>query len=298
MVLKSLNSFIEIAKQKPKKKIVIAAAEDQPVLEAVRDAQKEGIADPIFVGNKKKIVEIANKINYDISNIEIIDEESPALSSKIAVKIIRDDKAQILMKGLVNSPDYLKAVLDKENGLRKGELLSHIGFFESPNYHKVFALTDAAQNIAPDLNEKKSIITNAVDLFHRLGIKMPKVAVIAAVESVNIKMEATIHAALLTMMNKRKQIRGCIIDGPLAFDNAISGEAAKHKGIDSEVSGDVDLVVAPNIEVANALYKSFTYMGGATVAAVILGAIVPIILTSRADSDRSKLMSIALAASY
>lgn len=298
MVLKSLNSFIEIAKQKPKKKIVVAAAEDQPVLEAVRDAQKEGIAEPIFVGNKKMIVEIAKMINYDISNIEIIDEESPALSSKIAVKIIRDNKAQILMKGLVSSPDYLKAVLDKENGLRKGELLSHVGFFESPNYHKVFALTDAAQNIAPDLNEKKSIITNAIDLFHRLGIKIPKVAVIAAVESVNQKMEATIHAALLTMMNKRKQIRGCIIDGPLAFDNAISAEAAKHKGIDSEVSGDVDLVVAPNIEVANALYKSFTYMGGATVAAVILGATVPIILTSRADSDRSKLMSIALAASY
>lgn len=298
MVLKSLNSFIEIAKQKPKKKIVVAAAEDQPVLEAVRDAQKEGIAEPIFVGNKKMIVEIAKMINYDISNIEIIDEESPALSSKIAVKIIRENKAQILMKGLVSSPDYLKAVLDKENGLRKGELLSHVGFFESPNYHKVFALTDAAQNIAPDLNEKKSIITNAIDLFHRLGIKIPKVAVIAAVESVNQKMEATIHAALLTMMNKRKQIRGCIIDGPLAFDNAISAEAAKHKGIDSEVSGDVDLVVAPNIEVANALYKSFTYMGGATVAAVILGATVPIILTSRADSDRSKLMSIALAASY
>jgi phosphate butyryltransferase len=298
MVLKSLNSFIEIAKQKPKKKIVIAAAEDQPVLEAVRDAQKEGIADPIFVGNKKKIVEIAKKISFDISIIELIDEESPAMSSKIAVKLIREGKAQILMKGLVSSPDYLKAVLDKDNGLRKGELLSHIGFFETQNYHKVLALTDAAQNIAPDLNEKRSIITNAVDLFHRLGIKIPKVAVIAAVESVNLKMEATIHAALLTMMNKRKQIRGCIIDGPLAFDNAVSAEAAEHKGIESEVSGDVDLVVAPNIEVANALYKSFTYIGGATVAAVILGATVPIILTSRADSDRSKLMSIALAASY
>jgi phosphate butyryltransferase len=298
MVLKSLNSFIEIAKQKPKKKIAVAAAEDQPVLEAVRDARDEGIAEPVLVGNKKKIIEIASGINFDISKIEIIDEANPALSSIIAVKLIRDNKAQILMKGLVNSADYLRAILDKENGLRKGELLSHIGFFETPNYHKLLALTDAAQNIAPNLNEKKSIITNAVEIFHRLGINNPKVALIAAVETVNPKMEATLHAAILTMMNKRNQIKGCLIDGPLAFDNAVSAEAAEHKGIESEVSGDVDLIVAPNIEVANALYKSFTYIARATVASVTLGATAPIVLTSRADTDRSKLMSIALAASY
>lgn len=297
MVLKTLNTFVEIAKQKPKKKIAVAAAEDQPVLEAIRDAQNEGIAEPILVGNKKKITELAKLIEFDISGIDIIDEANPAAASKIAVMLIRENKAQILMKGLVSSADYLKAVLDKENGLRKGELLSHIGFFESPNYHKVLALTDAAQNIAPDLNEKKSIITNAVDIFHRLGVKNPKVALVAAVETVNPKMEATLHAAILTMMNKRNQIKGCIIDGPLAFDNTVSAEAAKHKGIESEVSGDADLIVAPNIEVANALYKSFTYMGGATVASITLGATAPIVLTSRSDSDRSKLMSIALAAS-
>ncbi len=297
MVLKTLNSFIEIAKQKPKKKIAVAAAEDQPVLEAVRDARAEGIAEPVLVGNRKRITEIAGQIQFDLSGIDLIDEINPAMASKIAVSLIRDGKAQILMKGLVNSADYLKAILDKENGLRKGDLLSHIGFVETPNYHKVLALTDAAQNIAPDLNEKKSIISNAVDIFHRLGVNNPKVALIAAVESVNPKMEATLHAAALTMMNRRKQIKGCIIDGPLAFDNAVSAEAAEHKGIDSEVAGDADLIVAPNIEVANALYKSFTYLAGATVASITLGAAAPVVLTSRADSERSKLMSIALAAS-
>lgn len=298
MNIKNLNSFIDIAKQKTKKKIAVAAAEDEPVLLAIMDAIKHGLADPILVGNNEKINQIADQIKIDISQLEIINEKDPVKSAKIAVQLIRDNAAQILMKGLVNTADYLRAVLNKENGLRKGELLSHIGFFESPYYHKLIALTDAAQNPAPEFNDKVAIINNSVDLFHRLGIANPKIAMIAAIEGVNPKMQATIDAASITMMNKRKQIKGCIIDGPLAFDNAVSKVAAEHKGIVSDVAGDTDLIFAPNIEVANALYKSFTYFGGATVAAIILGATVPIVLTSRADSDRSKLMSIALAASY
>ncbi len=298
MNIKNLNSFIDIAKQKTKKKIAVAAAEDEPVLLAIMDAIKHGLADPILVGNNEKINQIADQIKIDISQLEIINEKDPVKSAKIAVQLIRDNAAQILMKGLVNTADYLRAVLNKENGLRKGELLSHIGFFESPYYHKLIALTDAAQNPAPEFNDKVAIINNSVDLFHRLGIANPKIAMIAAIEGVNPKMQATIDAASITMMNKRKQIKGCIIDGPLAFDNAVSKGAAEHKGIVSDVAGDTDLIFAPNIEVANALYKSFTYFGGATVAAIILGATVPIVLTSRADSDRSKLMSIALAASY
>ncbi|MBX3042436.1 MAG: bifunctional enoyl-CoA hydratase/phosphate acetyltransferase [Candidatus Kapabacteria bacterium] len=298
MELKNLNSFIEIAKQKSHKKIAVAAAEDEPVLLAVDAAYKEGIADPILVGNHDKIKSIADKANIDISKYEFIDENDPAKSAKTAVCLIRDNAAQILMKGLVNTADYLRAILNKELGLRKGELLSHIGFFETPFYHKVIALTDAAQNLAPDITEKVAIINNSVDLFHRLGIMNPKIALIAAIEGVNPKMPATTDAAIITMMNRRKQIKGCIIDGPLAFDNAVSREATEHKGIISDVAGDADLIFTPNIEVGNALYKSFTYFGGATVAAVILGASVPIVLTSRADSDKSKLMSIALAASY
>ena len=298
MELKSLDTFINIAKNKEKKKIAVAAAEDKPVLQAVKDAQEKGIVTPILVGNKAKIQEIADEIEYDISQLEIIDEKSPAKASIEAVSLIRGSYAHILMKGLVNSADYLKAVLNKELGLRKGSLLSHVGFFETSAYHKLLAVTDAAQNISPDLNDKVAIIKNAVDFYHGLGVSTPKIALLAAIEGVNPRMPATIDAAAITMMNRRNQIKGCMIDGPLAFDNAISKEAAEHKGINSEVCGDADLLVTPDIESGNVLYKSFTYIGKATVAAVILGAIVPIVLTSRADSNRSKLMSIALAASY
>jgi phosphate butyryltransferase len=298
MELKNLNSFIDIAKMKTRKKIAVAAAEDEPVLLAVMDAIMHGIAEPILIGDSNKIKTIADKINIDLSKIDIIDEKEPAKSAKIAVQIVRENKAHILMKGHVNTADYLRAILNKDNGLRQGDLLSHIGFFETNYYHKVIALTDAAQNVAPDILEKVSIINNSIELFHRLGILNPKIALIAAIEGVNPKMPATMEAAAITMMNRRKQIKGCLIDGPLAFDNAVSAEAAEHKGIVSDVAGDADLIVAPNIEVGNALYKSFTTFGGGTVAAVILGATVPIILTSRADSDKSKLMSIALAASY
>jgi phosphate butyryltransferase len=298
MILKTLNTFIEIASSKPIKKIAVAAAEDQPVLEAISAAKNENIIEPILVGNRKKIEDISSKINFNLKDIEIIEQNNPSLACKICVSLIRDNKAQILMKGMVNTADYLRAILDKDNGLRAGQLLSHIGFFEIKNYPKLLAVTDVAQNIAPTLEEKIDILRNAVDCFHKIGIMKPKVAVVAAVESVNPKMEATIHAAILTMMNRRKQIKGCLIDGPLALDNAISRESAEHKGIDSDVSGDVDLLLTPDIVSGNILYKSLTYFADATVAAIILGASVPIVLTSRSDSDRSKLMSIALAASY
>jgi len=298
MELKSLNKFVEIAKNKPKKSIAVAAAEDEPVLQAVAEAQKAGIVEPILVGDQKKIAAIADDINFDISTFEKIDVKIPAEAAKICVKLIHENKAQILMKGLVGTADYLRAILDKDNGLRTGQLLSHISFFETSFYHKLLALTDAAQNIAPDINEKIAIINNSVELFNRLGVSRPKIACIAAVETVNPKMEATVHAAILTMMNRRKQIENCLIDGPLGFDNAISKEAAEHKGIVSEVAGDTDLIFAPNIEVANTLYKCLTYFAGATVAAIILGASVPVVLTSRSDTDKSKLMSIALAASF
>lgn len=298
MQLKSLNSFIEISKNKGYKKIAVAAAEDEHVLQSVASAKKEGIAEPILVGNIEKIKSMASTIGFDLSSTELIEENVPAKSALKCVELIRNGHAHILMKGMISTADYLRAILNKETGLRKGALLSHIGFFELPTYHKLLALTDAAQNISPEFSEKISIISNSVEMFHRLGIDMPKVACLAAIEGINAKMPSTLEAAALTMMNKRKQIKGCIIDGPLAFDNAFSKEAAQHKGIESEVAGDADLLFAPNIEVANVLYKSFTYAGNATVAAVILGATVPIVLTSRADSERSKLMSIALAASY
>ncbi len=298
MVLKDLKTFIEIAKTKPRKNIAVAAAEDKPVLQAVAAAISEGFVNAVLIGDEENIKSISEEISFDLKNIRIIDEKNPANAAKLAVKEVRDGNAHILMKGHVGTADYLRAILNKENGLRKGSLLSHIGFFESPNYHKLIAVTDAAQNLSPEMNDKVGMINNAVDLYHHLGVDNPKIAMIAAIEGVNPKMPATIDAAAITMMNKRNQIKGCIIDGPLALDNAVSKEAAEHKKISSDVSGDVDLLFTPDIEAGNILYKSLAFLGGATVAAVILGATVPIVLTSRADSDKSKLMSLALAASY
>lgn len=298
MELKTLNTFFEIAKSNEKKRLSVAAAEDHHVLLAVKSATKEGVIEPILVGNEKKIKTIANEISFDLKGIEIINESNPVLSAKKAVALVKNNEAQVLMKGLLQTADFLRSLLHKEDGLRTSSLLSHIGFFEMPTYHKVFALTDAAQNMYPTLEEKVKILQNSVDMFHHLGITNPKVALLAAIEGVNPKMPITIDAAAITMMNKRNQIKGCIVDGPLAMDNAISKEASELKGIKSDVAGDVDLLFAPNIEVANVLYKTFNYLCNATAAACILGATVPVVLTSRADSEHTKLMSIALAASY
>ncbi|MBU0488482.1 MAG: bifunctional enoyl-CoA hydratase/phosphate acetyltransferase [Bacteroidetes bacterium] len=295
-MITKLESFIEIAKSKPRRRIVVAAAADEPVLEAISNAMHDGIIEPILVGAKAEIEKIAAKIGFNLNGIEIIDVADPYEASVKAVSVVRAGKAEIIMKGLVSTGPLMKAVLDKEKGLRKGATLSHIAFFETPYYHKLIAVTDAALNVAPEFEEKVEIVKNAVDTYHKLGIKNPKVAVVCAAETVNPKMEATVHAAMLTMMNKRGQIKGCIIDGPLGLDNAVSEEAAHHKGIKSDVAGDADIIMCPEINAGNLLYKSMNFLGGAVTAAVIMGAKVPIVLTSRADSDKSKQMSITLAA--
>lgn len=296
MEFNKLDIFIEIAKQKTMKQVAVAAAEDENVLEAVCAARTSGICQPLLVGNSKKISENAEKLKVDLKGIEIIDEENPSNASKICVKLIRENKAHIMMKGLVGTADFLRAILDKENGLRDGKLLSHIGFFDPPSYHKLIAITDAAQNVAPNLEDKISIVNNSIKIFHSLGKAKPKIAMLAAVETVNHKMPACTDAAIITMMNKRGQIKNAVIDGPLALDVALSKEAAMVKGLESEVAGDPDLLFTPDIEAGNILYKSFTCVGGASVAAIILGAAVPIVLTSRSDSEKSKLLSLALAA--
>lgn len=295
-MLKSLSILLELAKLKGKCRVAVAAAADKHVLDALMMAKNEGFAEPILIGEKEAIKKIAQELSFDLSTIEIIDIADPFLASVEAVSLIRNKKADILMKGLVGTGPMLKAVLDKENGLRKGAVLSHVALFETQFYHKLLGVTDAAMNVAPEFDDKVSLVQNAIEVFHKLGMKEPKVAVIGAVETVNPKMEATVHAAMLTQMNRRKQIKGCIIDGPLALDNAVSAESAQHKGIVSDVAGDVDLIVTPDINSGNILYKALNFLGGATTAAVIMGARVPIVLTSRADSERSKLMSIALAA--
>lgn len=295
-MISKLSELVDMAKAKRQRKIAVAAAGDYEVLQALKNAGSEGIVEPVLVGIKSKIEKISKEIDYDISKFELIDIEDKFEASLQAAQLIREGHADLLMKGMVSTGQLLKAVLDKEHGLRKGSILSHVAIFESPHYHKILGVTDAAMNVAPTFEEKIGVINNAVELFHLLGEPNPKVAIVGAVETVNQRMESTMHAATLSMMNKRQQITGCIIDGPLALDNAISKKAAEVKNIQSDVAGNVDIVVAPDINGANFLYKALNFLGGASTAAVIMGAKVPVVLTSRADSEKIKFLSIALAA--
>ena len=294
-MLTNLNALLNKATENGLKRLAIAAAEDKHVIQAVMEAASHGIIEPVFVGNETRIREICKEINFDISAFTVINEENPTASCRIAVELIRKGQADFLMKGLVSTGTLLKAVLDKENGIRKKKLMSHVSLFESPYYHKLIGITDVAMNIAPDLEEKAAIIENAVEVFSALGYRQTKVAALAAVEVVNPKMPATIDAAILSKMSQRNQIKNCIVEGPLAFDNAISKEAARLKKISGDVAGDADLLLVHDINTGNVLYKALNFMGGATSAAVVMGSQVPIVLTSRADSEKSKLMSIALA---
>jgi phosphate butyryltransferase len=296
MALKHLSEFKNLLGKKQRKRLVLAAAEDLNALSAVMKAGVDGIIEPILVGDKDELVKLAAENNFDLSNIRMVHEPDPNQATEIAVKMVRSGQAEVLMKGNVGTSTLLKAVLNKEWGLRSGSLLSHIAFFEIKNYHKIIAVTDVAMNIEPNLQEKIAIVNNSVGCLNRLGYDMPKVAILGAVEKVNENMRATLDAALMSKMNQRDQIEHCIIDGPLAFDNAVSLESAIHKGIKSEIAGDTDLLVMPDIEVGNVLYKSLVFFADAKVAAVILGATAPIVLTSRSDSDEAKYDSIMLAA--
>jgi phosphate butyryltransferase len=296
MVLKNMNDLKRLVEGGPRKKLVLAAAEDQHSLGAVIRAWKDNIIDPILVGDEEGINNICILNNYDISGIRIINEPDAIKSVETAVKMVSSKQADILMKGKIGSATLLRCVLNKEWGLRTGNLLSHFALFEVDTYQKVIAVTDVAMNIAPTLHDKIAIVNNSVECLNRLGYKMPKVAVLGAVEMVNENMKATLDAALLSKMNQRDQIKNCIIDGPLAFDNAVSLESAQLKGIKSEVAGDTDLLLMPDIEVGNVLYKSLVFFAKAKVASIILGAMVPIVLTSRSDSEQAKFDSILLAA--
>ncbi len=296
MVLKNLSELRRLVEGGPRKKLVLAAAEDSHSLGAVVKAWNENIIEPILIGDKKGILDICSEHKYDIKGLEIVHEPDMNMSVELAVKMVSSGQADILMKGKIGTSVLLKCVLNKDWGLRTGNLLSHFALFEVDTYKKVIAVTDVAMNIAPNLQDKIAIVNNSVACLNRLGYEMPKVAVLGAVEMVNENMEATLHAALLSKMNQRDQIRNCIIDGPLAFDNAVSLESAQHKGIRSEVAGDTDLLLMPDIEVGNVLYKSLVFFAKAKVASIILGALAPIVLTSRSDSEQAKFDSILLAA--
>lgn len=294
-MIKNFEELMNLAKDRGPKRVAVACAHDRDVLLSIKLAMEEEIIIPILVGDEEKIEEIAHEINFNLDGIRLVNEPDKALASRRAIEFIRLGQAEILMKGLVDTSIIMKEVLSKEMGLRTDKLISHVAIFDIASYHKVFMVTDAAMNIAPSLAEKKDIIDNSLELARALDIDKPKVAVLAAVEKVSPKMEATVHAQELVEMHKEGLITNCIIDGPFALDNAISKESAKVKGIDSPVAGDADILLAPDIEAGNVLYKSLSFLGGAKSAGIILGAKAPIVLTSRADNEEAKLNSIALA---
>ena len=293
---KHFHKLIENVKTLPTKKMAVAAAEDEYVLESVKIAKEEGLAESILVGDEKKIRELAKGLNMDLSGYEIINEVEPAKAALKAVKLVHDGKADMYMKGLISTKDFLRSVLDKEVGLRTGRVLTHVGVFEVKGIDQLLFLSDQAFIMYPTLEEKVKIIENALDIANACGIQNPKVAPLAAVEVVNPKMPETVDAAELTKMNAEGKIKGCVIDGPLSLDMAISKEACSHKkGLNRKITGDADILLFPDIHTGNVAYKMLVHTSHFLNGAILSGTSAPVILTSRSDSVATKVNSIALA---
>lgn len=293
---KNFDDLLSKLKVTTTKKVAVAVAQDEPVLEAVKAAKERGIADAILVGDTEKIKAIAHGIDMDLNDFEILHEEDVNKAALLAVQLVSSGSADMVMKGLVDTATFLRSVLNKEVGLRTGKLMSHVAVFEIEGIDRLILLTDAAFTTYPDLKAKTQIINNSVMVAKACGIDMPKVAPVCAVEVVNPDMPATVDAALLSKMSDRGQIKGCIVDGPLALDNALSEEAAHHKGITGPVAGKADILLLPNIDVANVMYKTLTYTSKTKNGGILVGTSAPVILTSRADSFETKVNSLALAA--
>ena len=268
---------------------------DESSLSGAIDAAGLGLILPILVGPTATITDVAKSKGIDLNGAEIVEAATPRAAADKAVEMVRLGRAELVMKGSLHSDEVLAAVIAKETGLRTGRRLSHAFVMDVPTYHKVLIVTDAAINIAPTLEDKVDICQNAIDLAKTFGIVRPKVAILAAVETVNSKMPATLDAAALCKMADRGQIKGGLLDGPLAFDNAISLDAAKTKGIVSEVAGDPDILLAPDLEAGNMMAKLLSFLANSDSAGLVLGAKVPVILTSRADSVRARIASCAVA---
>lgn len=268
---------------------------EEKALAGAIEAGQRGLIVPILVGPAARIRDLSARHGIDLGTVELVDAPHSHAAAERAVELVRAGRAELLMKGSLHSDELLGAVLARDTGLRTSRRLSHVFIMDIPTYHKVLMVTDGGINIAPGLEDKADICQNAIDLAIALGVERPKVAVLAAVETVTSKMPATIDAAALCKMAERGQITGGLIDGPLAFDNAISVEAARMKGIESPVAGDPDILLAPDLEAGNMLAKQLSFLARADSAGLVLGARVPIILTSRADNVRSRIASCAIA---
>ena len=296
-MVKKLKEIFDILKGEEKLILSVAATEDKEVLKAVKDAVEKQIIEPILVGDCDKIKLISEKINFDLTGIEILNSNNIEESAKIAVELVATKNADFVMKGILDTSILLNSVLNKEYGLRTESLLSHVVAYQMENYHKLLLITDGGMNISPNYEQKEMILKNAIQAAKALGIDTIKVACLAAKEKVNPKMQATVDGHLLQEASINGKFgRNVIVEGPLSFDIALSKESSDMKGFKSEVSGDIDILLVPNIEVGNGIGKSFTYMANAKSAGVIMGAKAPIVLVSRSDSAESKLYSIAYGA--
>ena len=298
MELKNFKELIKkVQNNDVKKRVAVVVAQDEHTLEAVFRATQDKIVEPVLIGDKNKIKEILNKLQVEFNDNAIIHIDSDSQAAEKAVDLINENKADFIMKGKIQTSDLLKAVVNKEKGIRTGKVMSHVAIQEIPSYHKLLAITDGGMMMYPNVEEKKQIIENAVDVFLSLGYECPNVAVLAAVETVNPKMPETTDADILKKMNESGELINCIVEGPISFDLAMNKESAAIKGYYSPVTGEVDILIAPNITTGNLLSKSFIELAGGKMAGMIVGAKVPIVLTSRGSTSEEKYLSLVLSAS-
>ena len=294
--MKILSEIVEAVKDYPVKRVAVAAAADPTVIEAVKTAAEANVATAVLVGDEKVIRTYAEQMDLTLAKDDVVSEPVPERAALSAAQLVSSGRADVLMKGHIHTDDFLRAVLDRDIGLRTGYRMSHVFACEMPAFDRLIMVTDSSMNIAPDLEAKAEIILNADYFCEVIGISAPRVACLAAVELLNPQMQATVDATCLAKMADRNQYSPqCIVDGPFALDNALSPEAARHKGIGGPVAGQADVLLVPDIEAGNILVKSFVYAAAAKVAGVVIGAKAPVVLTSRADSAESKFLSIAAA---
>lgn len=294
MMLKNFNQVLTQVRRLPRTRVSVANAQDEIVLSALKKAVSEGFVQPVLVGNGSEIRRIADSLDFDLKDIEVRDVQESEVA-EVAVKLVRYGDCRVLMKGMINTSVFLRAVLNVEWGLRAGGMLSHLAIYQISGYDRLIFITDGGLTVSPNLEQKKMICQNAVDFVRSLGVVMPKVAVLSANEQVSPKMPVTLDAQQLTQMAKKGEISGAIVEGPLALDLAINEKALRHKGIKSSVAAKADILLVPNIEAGNILGKSIMYFAHGIMAGVVLGACAPVVLTSRADSSQGKLVSLAFA---
>ncbi|MFD1174819.1 bifunctional enoyl-CoA hydratase/phosphate acetyltransferase [Paenibacillus puldeungensis] len=296
MSIKCFKDLVDsVQKREKKTRVAVVAAQDEHTLDSVVQATKDQLIVPILIGDESKIKAIFESMGQRAEDYDIVNEQEIDDCLQVAIGLVKDGKADAMMKGKLETGQFMKSVV-KDPDMKKGGLISLMGFYETDKYHKLFAVSDMGMNTYPDLEGKKKILLNAVNVFHAIGIENPKVAVMAAVEKVNPKMPETVDAGQLKQMNQTGEIRGCIVEGPISFDLATSKEAADVKGYESPVAGDADLLLVPDIVSGNILVKCLTGIAGASTAGIIIGARVPLIVTSRSAEASDKYNSIALTA--